>query len=42
MEETDEISEDDWGVDSFGTLVWNLNGDWVEGWFDREYGFTAM
>jgi hypothetical protein len=42
--EADELDEMgiDWDVDAFGTLFWDLNGEWVEGWFEREYGFTAM
>jgi hypothetical protein len=43
--EADELDEMgvDWDVDGFGTLFWETSeGEWVEGFFDREYGFTAM
>lgn len=42
--EADELDEMgiDWNVDSFGTMFWDLDGKWVEGWFGREYGFTAL
>lgn len=41
LDELDEMGVD-WDVDSFGTMFWDLDGEWVEGFFERDYGFTAL
>ena len=43
LEDVDEMDDDGWVADPFGTLFYqSISGDWVEGWFDRDDGFTTL